>query len=698
MIKKVLKRDNNIENYKKEKIVSAIAKAANEIGVKNYNQIAADLAFDIEERLSEEFGEIIPSVEDIQDIVEDMLIEKNYNKIAKAYIKYREEMRKEREEGWFDLELGKSAWQRKYQYNGETFEEFTKRVSGGKKHYARAIRRKEFCPAGRVLANRGVPFEEVKSSYANCYNTPINEDSLEGIFQAAYEISKTFAYGGGSGIDFSTLRPRGARVNNAAKSTTGAVSFLAIFNIIGEIVGQASRRSATIATLKVSHPDIEEFIEIKQDLKKVNKANLSVRITDEFMEKVLNDEEFELSFYVNSTGEEIKKTVQATKIFNKLAYTNYDYAEPGVLFWDRIENWNIMTAHDGYNLTGINPCGERPLTDYGACALSSVNLSKIVDNPFSPNAKINYNKLKNFTALGVKYLNEVLDEGLSRHPLPKQTEQAKKFREIGLGIMGFSDLLIKLGIKYGSSKSKILASKISNVMFNTALQTSALLAKENGTFPEYSDIILESPIMQHQISLDTKSLIKKYGLRNSSLLSIAPTGTISNIFGVAGGFEPIFDISYERKTESFNENYKVFTPVVRELMDFYNLKPDDKLPNYVVTAHDINYKDKIDVQANLQKNIDSSISNTLNLPKEATIEDVRKAYIYGWKKGLKGMTVYRNGCARAGILTNSNSADIKTADTMDFVSNNICPECNDSLVESGGCKSCRSCGYSPCSV
>ena len=700
MINRVIKRDNTSEEYDFNKIRNAILQATLDVNNEKPQGVATEVALEVENKLEQMFTEVDPTVEEIQDIVEDTLIENKYSDVAKAYILYRRQMKEEREQGWFDLELGESAWERKYQYKDESFLNFLQRVSGNKKEYERIIRRKEFCPAGRLLSNRGIPFKDKKTTYANCYYIPIREDSLEGIYRGAYEMARTYSYGGGVGIDYSILRPKGAKVNNAAKTTTGSVSFLPIYGVTGKVIGQKNRRGAGIGILDISHPDIVDFIEFKQDLENINSSNLSVKVTDKFMESVENDEQFELKYDVKDTGEIIDKEVSANHLMNKLAYTNYDYAEPGTLFWDRIKNWHIMSEHDEYQLAGVNPCGERPLPEYGACALSSINLASIVDDPYTEDAAINLDKLRKLTHKGVKYLNEVLDEGIDRHPLEEQKEVARKYRDIGLGVMGFADLLIKMGITYGSDESIRIIEEIGETMIKQAIYTSTELAEKNGPFPAYDDSVLESSFIQQNADESLKKRILEYGLRNASLLSIAPTGTISNIFGVSGGIEPFFNVSYTRKTESLGgetEEYKIFTPTIKELMEVKGIENQENLPEYVVTTHDVNYVDRIDVQAAWQQYIDSSISSTLNLPEDITIQEIKDAYIYGWKAGLKGMTVFRENCAREGILSNDGS-ETTEAEVGDFIESNVCPECQGELVHKQGCTECQHCGYSPCSV
>lgn len=406
--------------------------------------------------------------------------------------------------------------------------------------------------------------------------------------------------------------------------------------------------------MDVNHPDIEEFIDVKKDLSKVTSANISVNMTHEFMEAVKNDSEFELYFKVESTGEEIRKTIRARDLFCKLAESNHNMAEPGILFWDNIENNHLMSEDELFEYAGVNPCGEEPLPEFGSCNLSAINLAEFVINPFTENAKFDFDKFEEMVKHGVIYLNEILDYNMDNHPLEEQKEVSKNLRQIGLGIMGLADMFIKLGITYGSQESIDLSESIGYWMINSALQQSALLSKEYGAFPKYNqDAVLNSPYLQNVANDYTIELIGKYGLRNSQLLTIAPTGSTSTMLGVSGGLEPIFQLNYTRKTETLNGEdtyYKVFTPIVQEFMELHKHNNVGYLPNYFITSQEIPYRDRINVQSAWQKYIDASISSTVNLPNDTTVEEIKDLYIYAYDKGLKGITIYRDGCSRGGIL------------------------------------------------
>ncbi|HLS52871.1 MAG TPA: adenosylcobalamin-dependent ribonucleoside-diphosphate reductase, partial [Tissierellaceae bacterium] len=527
-------------------------------------------------------------------------------------------------------------------------------------------------------------------------------------------LARTYSYGGGCGLTLSKLRPKGAKVNNAANTTTGAVSFMDLYSLVTGLIGMRGRRGALMLNLDVNHPDIVDFINVKNDLDKVTYANISVNIYDDFMEAVENDEDYELYFKVEATGEEIRKVVKAKELFRLIARNNWNMAEPGILYQDRINSWHLMSEDETFEFAGVNPCAEETLPAFGSCNLSSINLSEFVKNPFTEYALFEFEKFGEMVRSGVIYLNEVLDENMNLHPLPQQREMSKELRQIGLGIMGVADMFIKLGIRYGSPESISLIHQIGRTMINEALRQSALLAKEEGPFPRYrKEAVLKSPFLQSNADDDVLELIEKYGLRNSQLLTIPPTGSISTLVGCSNGLEPIFQVSYTRKSESLFEEdtyYKVFTPIVKEYMDKNNITREEDLPEFIVTTSNLDYRERIEVQATWQQYIDASISSTVNVPNEFTVEEVEDLYMYAWKMGLKGVTIYRDGCARSGILITEKSKsrvdrinelqeELNTLAAEELMENpDVCPMCGGELIHSGGCDECQDCGYSPCSI
>ena len=558
---------------------------------------------------------------------------------------------------WLGTEnqLGQDIWERKYRYENETFDEWINRVSGGNSEIANLIKEKKFLFGGRILANRGLENKGRKISLSNCYVIEPPEDNIESIFDCAKKLARTYSYGGGCGVDISKLSPRGAKVNNAAKETTGSVSFMDLYSMVTGLIGQAGRRGALMLSLSCEHPDLGEFIGIKSDLDRVTKANISIRITDKFMAAVKNRTTFTLSFTRLETGETITKEIDAYEMFHKMCEMNWDYAEPGMLFWDRINNWNLLSCDDEFEYAGTNPCAEEPLPAGGSCLLGSINLAE-----FACDTGFDFESFKHCVKSSVIALNEVLDEGLPLHPLKEQRESVYDWRQIGLGIFGLADLLIKLGIKYGSPEAIDLCDMIGHTMADMAIKTSAVLAKEYGVYPKYKPEVEQSAFYSKNALGKTKELVESFGLRNSQLLTIAPTGSLSTMLGVSGGIEPIFANYYTRKTESLkghDEYYKVYTPIVKEYMDKHGLKDDSELPDYFVTAQTLDYKNRIYMQSIWQSHIDASISSTVNVPNNFTVEQVEDLYMTAWEAGLKGVTIFRDGCKRAGILTIKENAE-----------------------------------------
>lgn len=552
-----------------------------------------------------------------------------------------------------DNSLGIDIWNRKYKKNNETFDEWLDRVSGNNEAIKALIIEKKLIPGGRILSNRGIT--DTRVTYSNCYVITPPEDNIESIFESRKKLARTYSYGGGCGIDLSKLAPAGAKVHNQAEQTTGAVSFMQGYSQTTEEIGQAGRRGALMISLDCHHPDLLDFIDAKTSTDAVTKANISVRVTDDFMEAIINDKDWIMSFTRPETNETITKTARAREIFEKLCKNNWDWGEPGILFWDTISNYNLLEFDDTFEYAGVNPCAEEPLPAGGSCLLSSINLSAFVKDK-----EFDFDDFSETVANGVIYLNEALEEGLSLHPLEEQRQSVADWRQIGLGIMGLADMLIKMELPYDSEQARQLCEEIGLVMADQALYTSAFLAGHAGSYNNYKSCVQKSEFLKNNTCESTREVIEAYGLRNSQLLTIAPTGTISTMLGISGGIEPIFANSYTRKTESLHghdEYYKVYTPIVKEYMDEHGIKDETELPNWFCTSSTISPLNRVLMQGVWQKHIDASISSTVNLPEEATIEDVEEIYLNAWKEGLKGITVFRNGCKRLGILTTNNSQE-----------------------------------------
>lgn len=581
--------------------------------------------------------------------------------------------------------IGEAIWSKKYQRAGETFDQWLDRVSGGDKDVRRLIAERKFLFGGRILSNRNLQDEE-RVTYSNCYVVSPPEDNLESIYQTCSNLARTYSYGGGCGIDISKLAPAGARVRNQAKSTSGAVSFMDTFSQVTHQIGQHGRRGALMISIDARHPDLPEFISIKNDLTKVTGANISVRVPNDFMQAVINDEDWEMSFTRKETGETITRTMSAKELYHDLCENNWNYAEPGMLFWDNIEKYNMLSNDPEFQFAGTNPCAEEPLPAGGSCLLGAMNLAEFVDSTDPDQPKFDWKEFINAVGIATRALNDVLDEGLPLHPLKEQRDSVRDWKQVGLGIMGLADLLIKLGIRYGSEEAIYLCDEIGYTMARAAINESSLLAIRKGKYNKCkNDLLVQTPFFYNhcvQGVQSTKLLerVRRTGLRNSQLLTIAPTGSISTMLGVSGGLEPIFAYSYTRTTKSLSnkdEIYAMHPQVVAEYMIKHGCTKREDLPDYFVFSEDIPVRERIQMQAIWQEHIDASISSTINLPNSATIEDVEDLYMYAWENDLKGVTVYRVGCAREGILVKDSD---KPAEKEVSLARGEIIKCSDQLI------------------
>ncbi|HZJ98996.1 MAG TPA: hypothetical protein VFC79_03265 [Tissierellaceae bacterium] len=430
----------------------------------------------------------------------------------------------------------------------------------------------------------------------------------------------------------SKLRPRGAKVNNASKTSTGAVSFMQIFDSVGSVIGAEGRRAALLIMLDAMHEDVSEFITVKSDTNKITNANLSVKANNSFMKL---------------------DTPRKKEIMKQIADYAWDNGEPALLYWDNIQDWHLLSNDDDYVIDGVNACTEFCTTAYGTCLLGSINLSNFVLNPYTDNAQIDYERLEEVTKIVTIGMNEVLDEAIPTHPLEKQREVAKNYRQIGNGIMGLGSAFVKLGIKYGSKESIDITSDIMKVIRDNTILQSIELAKEYGSYPKYHyDKVKDAPYFK-SLPKHIQEGVEKFGVYNSTFISIAPAGSISLLADVTNGLEPYYALSYNRTTKSLGATdkvYKVFAKEVQELMEIEGIYNESDLPEYCITAHDINPRDRIDVQAEIQKYTDLAISSTVNLSEKITSEEIEDIYTYAHKQGLKGISVFRENCARTGIL------------------------------------------------
>lgn len=581
-----------------------------------------------------------------------------------------------------DNQLGIDIWERKYRYNSESFEQWLERVSGGDTRVRNMIINKEFLFGGRILSNRGLDKFGTKVTYSNCYVIEPPEDNIESIFECAKKLARTYSFGGGCGIDIGKLAPRGAKVHNTAKETSGAVSFMDLYSLVTGLIGQNGRRGALMISIPCNHPDVEEFIGVKSDLERVTKANISIRITDDFIEAVKNNADYELSFTRSETGETISKAVNARQLFNKIAEMNWDYAEPGALFWDRIESYNLLSNDPEFKYAGTNPCAEEPLPAGGSCLLGSINLSAFVGD----DKNFDYDRFSQVVRDAIDALNDVLDEGMQLHPLEEQRNSVRDWRQIGLGIMGLADMLIKMEVAYGSAESIEICDTIGRVMAYNAIWESAELAFHyREPYPKYKGSVRDSTFYTKHIERMSyvDDLVKGHGIRNSQLLTIAPTGTLSTMLRISGGIEPVFANYYERTTQSlYGEDvvYKVYTKIVDDYMKANNITDDNDLPEWFVTAQTLNYKDRVNMQAVWQSHIDASISSTVNVPNDFTKEQTYDLYMLAHDKGLKGITIFRDGCKRTGILNISNANNMEPLKEPEQLSRGVIIEANDNVI------------------
>ncbi|MCL6643117.1 MAG: adenosylcobalamin-dependent ribonucleoside-diphosphate reductase, partial [Candidatus Bipolaricaulota bacterium] len=490
----------------------------------------------------------------------------------------------------------------------------------------------------------------------NCYVIPIKEDSIEGIFEWCKEAARTYSLGGGVGTDISILRPKGSPVNNSAIYSSGSVSFMELFSTTTGTIGQSGRRGALMITISVDHPDVLDFIEIKNDpeRRKVQYANISVRVTDEFMRAVERDAEFLLR-YENERIGRFEKRVRAREIWEKLVKNAWASAEPGVIFWDTIER-ESTTEYNGMEVITTNPCSEIPLEAYGACCLGNLNLSQFVLDSFTPNARLDWPTLEKALRYAVRFLDDVLDYNADRHPLPAQREASLRSRRIGVGFTGFGDMLIKLNLQYDSDEALAFTDKLFERIKHIVYDESTELAVEKGTFPAFDgEQHLTSAFIKR---LDSSLLekIKKHGLRNAALLTVPPVGSGSVLAGCSSGIEPIFSLSYVRKSKSLSKGeFEVSHPLVREYLEKMKLSNIQELPKTFVTAHEIEPIMRVRMQATIQRHIDHAISSTVNLAKDVSPETIGDIYLEAWKAGCKGITVYREG-SREGILLTKEEA------------------------------------------
>ena len=525
----------------------------------------------------------------------------------------------------------------------------------------------KFLPGGRILAGAGTGRQV---TLFNCFVMGTIEDSMDGIFTALKEGALTMQQGGGVGYDFSSLRPYGSRASSAGGIASGPVSFMRIWDsMCGTLLSTGARRGAMMATLRCDHPDILAFIEAKQDARELRHFNLSVLVSDAFMQAVRDDAEWALIFPESMLGESSDKTntierewsghdkpvacrvlqtLPARELWERLTRASYDYAEPGVLFIDRINAWNNLWYTE--RICATNPCGEIPLPPYGACDLGSLNLTSFVNQPFHTQAQFDFDALKEAVQVAVRMLDNVIDA--SRFPLQEQQEQALQTRRIGLGITGLADAMIMLGIRYGSAQSYELAANVMRSICHHTYRSSTQLAEEKGGFPAYeADSYLQGRFIQ-SLPDDIRDAIAKQGIRNSHLIAIAPTGTISLLANnVSSGLEPVFDAIYQRRIRQFDGSMEEHEVIDYACNLWRSKNKGGSLPPAFVDAHTLAPEIHLKMQAAIQPYVDSAISKTINIPEAFRFEDYQSVYQQAYDLGLKGCTTFRPNPITGEILS-----------------------------------------------
>ncbi len=515
-----------------------------------------------------------------------------------------------------------------------------------------------FLPAGRITAGAGTGR---KVTLFNCFVMGTIPDNMHGIFDGLREAALTMQQGGGIGYDFSTIRPKGAAVKGVGADASGPLSFMDVWDAMCRtIMSAGSRRGAMMATMRCDHPDIEEFIAVKADPARLRMFNLSVLVTDAFMEAVKQDGPWELIF-----DDKVFKTVQARDLWNRIMQATFDFAEPGVIFIDRINAANNLNYCE--TIAATNPCGEQPLPPYGACLLGSINLARLVVDPFGPRARLDPAALKDLVRLAVRMMDNVVD--VSQFPLPAQAEEARNKRRLGLGVTGLADALLMLGLRYGSDKAARQTEIWMHKIAVAAYMASVDLAREKGAFPLFdADKFLASGTMQ-EMDQTVRDAIAEHGIRNALLTSVAPTGTISLYAGnVSSGIEPVFAYSYTRKVLQKDGSRTEEEVVDYAVQMWREMFGDAALPDHFVNAQTLPPEDHVKMQAAAQKWVDSSISKTINVPADISFEAFKNVYLQAWDLGCKGCTTYRPNDITGSVLSVSETADTAPGETPDQVS------------------------------
>lgn len=685
--KKIRKRDNSLVGFDKQKIERAIFRAALEaLADEKKAAHTADVSTEkVLERVTEVFKDKTPSVEEIQDIVEEVLMQEGLSSVARSYILYREEHQDIRQVKVIygvrdDLKLPLNTLfvlKKRYLLKDdeknivETPRELFRRIAGSvsegeanfkskrnknevEEKFFRMMTSFEFLPNSPTLMNAGTSLGQLSA----CFVLPV-EDSIEGIFGALKNMAKIHQTGGGTGFDFSRLRPKGDLVSSTKGEASGPVSFMSIFNqATGVIVQGGRRRGANMGILRCDHPDIVDFIEAKIEEGAFSNFNLSVGVTDGFMDAVRRNSKFDL---VNPRTRKTVKSVKARVLFDLIVYSTWRTGDPGLIFLDEINRRN-PTPRLG-RIEATNPCGEIPLLPNESCNLASVNLSKFVRN-----GSMEWDRLEDAIEWGVRFLDDVIE--VNSYPLPQIQEMTFANRKIGLGVMGFADMLIKLGIPYNQESAVRVALKVMKFVRDASLKASQALARERGVFPNHKESIYPKKNMR---------------MRNATVNTVAPTGTISIIAGCSSGIEPLFALSFVRNVLSGRKLYEIHSLFEEELRmrslyskellaevgkvgsvrDIKQLPAD--IRKVFVTAFDVPPEHHLRIQAAFQKYTDNSVSKTINLPFDSTVEDVRKIYLLAHELKCKGITIYRYDTKKNQVLAFDSRIGEEREELLDFI-------------------------------
>ena len=721
VITQIKKRNGELLPFDRVKISTAIYKAAVAVGGKDRAR-ADDLARQVEHVLTKKFGDRIPTVEEIQDIVETVLIDQGHGKTAKAYILYRQRHKEVREAK--EILLGKST-SLKISLNSlavlkgryllkdpagniiETPEELFHRVAenisladkkyGGdpekaEEEFYEAMTTMKFMPCSPTLMNAGAPLQQLSA----CFVLPVG-DSIKEIFEAVKSTAIIHQTGGGTGFSFSRLRPRNDIVISTKGIASGPLSFIRVFDTATDVINQGGkRRGANMGILRIDHPDIMDFIVAKEKTNVLNNFNISVALTDDFMEKVKKGEDYEL---ISPRTKRVVQKLNAKKVFDLIVLMAWKNGEPGIVFIDKINKDN-PTPEIG-EIESTNPCGEQPLLPNESCNLGSINLAEYVKE----DKQIDWDGLRACCKLSVHFMDNVID--MNNLPLPQIEEVTRANRKIGIGVMGWADMLYQLRIPYNSDEAVQLAEKVMKFVDDEIKIASEELAAKRGPFPNIRKSIYKNSTP----------------IRNAARTTIAPTGTISMISDCSSGIEPMFSIAYVKKVMEgkelvyINQHFKnalrdakIYSEeLIQKVTNKASIQDVEEIPEDLrkvfVTAFDITPEWHVKMQAAFQKYTNNAVSKTVNFPNKATTAEVEQVYMLAYDTGCKGVTVYRDG-SREGQILNVNTEkkgdeeeeeEEKKGSKGKFDEKN-CPECESAMVFSEGCSTCPSCGFSKCSL